>query len=210
VEVDGASQTDAASALGRRPSASCAILRPAAAVDSHPHCSGLTSFRTNSSKWRRGTSSWETRLMFNVRPDNFTPGFHVGFDGGEPGFNIAEPDSFHEVAPSPSPNFDLAANPYWRLARDRLSSLGWGETGLAPVSQFGSGMAAPAAPSAAANEEMCSTVGRVGPYCLYRCPIHGDMVYRPYPGAGPCPPFQVRGYGTLPWGDPPSPKSGLT
>jgi hypothetical protein len=164
--------------------------------------------------------------MFNVQPSNFTPGFRVGFDDGELGFNVAEPSSFHEVAPSPSPTLDLAANPYWRVASDRLSGLGWGGTDLAPASRFASGMAASAArsamqstspparfpgpssqmASAAANEELCLSVGRVGPYCLYRCPILGDMVYRPYPGTGPCPPFQMRGYGTLPWGDPPSPR----
>jgi RHS repeat-associated protein len=68
--------------------------------------------------------------MFNVRPNNSTPGFRVGFDDDEVGFNVAEPYSFHEVAPSPSAKFDLAANPYWRVASDRLSGLGWGGTDL--------------------------------------------------------------------------------
>jgi RHS repeat-associated protein len=54
--------------------------------------------------------------MFNVRPYNSTPGFRVGFDDDEVGFNVAEPYSFQEVAPSPSAKFDLAANPYWRVA----------------------------------------------------------------------------------------------
>ncbi len=124
--------------------------------------------------------------MFNVRPNNSTPGFRVGFDDDEVGFNVAEPYSFHEVAPSPSAKFDLAANPYWRVASDRLSGLGWGGTDLAPASQF-------------ASQEACWEVGRAGPLCLYRC-ADGKMIYTPNYPSGPCPPFQVPGSGTFPWG----------
>ena len=124
--------------------------------------------------------------MFNVRPDNSTPGFPAGFDDDQVGFNVAEPYSFHEVAPSPSPKFDLAANPYWRVASDRLSGLGWGGTDLAPATQF-------------ASKEACWEVGRSGPLCLYMC-ADGKMIYTPNYPSGPCPPFQVRGIGTFPWG----------
>jgi len=115
--------------------------------------------------------------MFNVRPNNFTPGFRVGFDGGDLGFNIAEPYSFHEVAPSPSLNFDLAANLYWRF----------GDGGLQP----------PVAVTT--SEELCRGIGRSGPLCLYMC-ADGKMIYTPDYPTGPCPPFRLRGHGSLPWG----------
>src|SRR5215468_695927 len=115
--------------------------------------------------------------MFNVRPNDFTPGFRVGFDDGEPGFNVAEPYSFHEVAPSPSLNFDLAANPYWRF----------GDAGLQPPD------------AVATSEELCRGICRSGPLCLYMC-ADGKMEHTPNYPSGPCPPFWVRGIGSFPWG----------
>src|SRR6266852_8858099 len=130
--------------------------------------------------------------------------------------SIAKPYSFDDAAENPSPKFDLATNPYLRVAGNRLSGLGRGGTGLAPVSLFGNEMAAPAAPSATqstpqpmrfsgegsqspsavdATEELCHGVGRAGPYCLYRCP-NGQWVYSPQYPTGPCPPFHIRGIGT--------------
>jgi hypothetical protein len=136
--------------------------------------------------------------MFNVRPNNSTPGFRVGFDDDEVGFNVAEPYSFHEVAPSPFAKFDLAANPYWRVASDRLSGLGWEGTDLAPAMRFAAaGLQTPSAVDT--TEELCREVGRSGPLCLYRC-ADGKMIYTPNYPSGPCPPFQARGIGTFPWG----------
>jgi hypothetical protein len=126
--------------------------------------------------------------MFNVQPSNFTPGFRVGFDDGELGFNVAEPSSFHEVAPSPSATLDLAANPYWRVAQS---------TPL-PMRLAGAGMQ----PQAAVNtsgEELCRLFGRSGPLCLYMC-ADGRMEYTPNYPSGPCPPFWIRGIGSFPWG----------
>jgi hypothetical protein len=40
----------------------------------------------------------ETRPMFNVQPINSTPGFRVGLDDDQLGFNVAEPYSFYETA----------------------------------------------------------------------------------------------------------------
>jgi hypothetical protein len=158
--------------------------------------------------------------MLNVRPINSTPGFRVGLDDDELGFNIAEPNTFYEDAWSSTPRFDLAANPYLRIAQDRLTTSGWGGPSLPSASLLGSGMAAPAAPSAPqstpqptrfagegsqspsavdATEELCHGVGRSGPYCLYRCPS-GQWIYTPQYPSGPCPPFHFKGIGTFPWG----------
>jgi hypothetical protein len=57
----------------------------------------------------------------------------------ELGFNIAEPNIFDEVARSPAPRFDLAANPYSRTAKNRLSISGWGGPSLPSVSLLGNG-----------------------------------------------------------------------
>ena len=49
--------------------------------------------------------------MFNVRQGDFAPGFRVGHNDDELGFNIAKPYSSDEPTRSPAPKFDLAANP---------------------------------------------------------------------------------------------------
>jgi hypothetical protein len=158
--------------------------------------------------------------MFNVQPINSTPGFRVGLDDDQLGFNVAEPYSFYETAESPFRKFDLVANPYLRATRDRLGGLASRGTGLSPASLFGSAMAAPAVPSATQSTplpmrfageglqspsavdvtDLCQGVGRAGPYCLYRC-SDGKMISTTQYPTGPCPPFRVRGIGTFPWGE---------
>jgi RHS repeat-associated protein len=49
--------------------------------------------------------------------------------------------------------------------------------------------------------ELCTLVGRVGPYCVYRCNSGSWVSTRLYP-SGPCLPYVARGIGTSPWGIP--------
>jgi hypothetical protein len=156
--------------------------------------------------------------MFKV--SNTVPGFRVGTVNDEPGFRIqdfASPSKSYEM---PLPGGLPAGNPYLRIANNPRAIDTWGASDAAPASPFGSGVmpSVPApqtrsawvspptvagglqSPSAVdATEELCRGVGRAGPYCLYQCPT-GQWIYTPQYPSGPCPPVQVRGIGTFPWG----------